>query len=163
MDNRYGGMNFQQKAVAETRILRFQNYLLQGLSSSSAKGINASLIINGGGLVAILSYLNNPAAKLNNFLLFGAICFLAAILITVFIVAMDYYSFKQYLTQHNKNVNEFYQNQITLSEMLTEINNNCCIKCMIFISNFFTFILLFLVYGGCISSLLGYLKAVNFI
>jgi hypothetical protein len=109
-------MNENEIQITNNIVFRTQDRLLNIYAGVTERALKALFLINGGGVVAMLAYLNDSATATNNKMLVALGCFLTGLVFTVLVVAVDYYVCFKSLNNYSANLRRFNRGEIKLEE-----------------------------------------------
>jgi hypothetical protein len=147
-------MNTSEIQITNNIIYRTHDRLLNIYAGVTERALKALFLINGGGVVALLAYLHDSSPLVFNKLICSLTCFLLGLVLTVVLVALDFYVCLNYLNNYTLNLTSFNHGEIKLEDVqhystrpLSKLT-----KFTVYVG--YTAALLFL--AGCVFGVLGF-------
>jgi hypothetical protein len=110
-------MDTHEIQITNNIIYRTQDRLLNIYSGVTERALKALFLINGGGVVALLTYLHDSSPFIMTKLILSLSCFLLGLIMTVFLVAIDFYVCLNFLNKYTANLRTFNSDEMRLEEI----------------------------------------------
>ena len=155
LDLKISEMHNSQITQCDAITQRTLDRILKSYSDITTICVNSLFLINGGGVVTLLTYFKLAEFK-NTSLKFSLFCFLAGLILTVIHVALDYNICRTYLKNFLSNLNNFNNDHINLRSLLKFDNNftRNSSNIVLFLAHFSA--ILFII--GCTLGIYSYLE-----
>lgn len=151
-------MDTNEIQITNNILFRTENRLLDIYAGVTERALKALFLINGGGVVTLLAYLHDTSVA-NLKLILSLAAFLLGLLMTVVVVAVDYYVCLKSLRNFTVNLQRFNNDNIKLDEAQHYTTPSLSIITKLTVYLGYTAALLFL--SGCVLGVAGYFTIVK--
>jgi hypothetical protein len=152
-------MDTSEIQITNNIIYRTHDRLLNIYAGVTERALKALFLINGGGVVALLAYLHDSSPLVSTKLLLSLGCFLMGLILTVILVALDFYVCLNYLNNYTANLKHFNHGEIELEEVQNYSTRPLSKLTTFTVYVGYTAAILFLI--GCLFGVLGFFATRN--